>query len=138
MSWDKDILENIKRAQSLLARNRQALPSVFSFAHAMPVAAWIKAIDGTMIWVNSAYENRFGKPLETYHGADDEAVWGLSTALHFGGNDALAVEAGAPILVDEDCPMPDGRMIKLRFWKFPVYHSETRQLLGVGGVEVLA
>ena len=98
-----------------------------------PSIVWIKDERGRHVYLNKAYEERFGVRLADWRGKSDADVWPAEIAAEFRKNDLAVLEADRSIQITEDTINPDGNRCNWLNTKFP-YRDATgnRFIAGIG------
>ena len=121
-------VENVALKSKIITQFNQA-NELYSFFQYMPGPAWMKNTEGSMIWINKAYEKYYGVSKLEYEGATDFDIWPRESALRFRHNDMLVYETKRSIVVSETI---DGK--EWIIWKFPVVLEG--EIIGIGGVAI--
>lgn len=124
-----DKIDDIERA---FASHDRAFFKAFM---AMPIPAWVKRADGTMILSNRAYEMAFGIPPEAYVNAPDRAHWQYDEAEEYRANDEAVVRSNKPIMTIEVIknPVRNGQPEGLCVYKYPVSWDDRGAVTAVAG-----
>ena len=101
-----------------------------------PTLAWVKDDQGRYVYVNKAYEKRFGVSLVQYQGKNDLQLWPAEVAARLQEADLAALTAGHPIEVTEDVIDADGSR---SFWldtKFPFQDASGGRFIASIGLDI--
>jgi PAS domain-containing protein len=123
-----DFMENVKAESSQF---------LLSFVDSLPLPAWIKAVDGTMLYINPAYQSVYGIETQNYVGLKDVDVWGEETANKFRKNDEDVIHGREVKYAIELIPNknnPSNRPIQVVLAKFPLFDGP--DIMAVGGIIV--
>lgn len=129
--------QRIARLDALLAECGRALKesqsALIASARAgdtCPFPSWVKACDGTMLWINNEYSVRYGVTLEDYQNRKDVEIWGEETAAVFRVADDAVCSTRQPWRGVEACG--DGTLTKVLKW--PALDETGTKILGVCGM----
>jgi PAS domain S-box-containing protein len=101
-----------------------------------PTLAWVKDEAGRYVYVNRAYEQRFGLSLADCRGRTDAELWPPETAAGLRANDQTALAAGRPVEMTEETTHQDGSRT---FWfntKFAFHDSSGQRFLASIGLDI--
>lgn len=97
----------------------------------LPIPQWLKDKNGTMLSINSAYEELFGKTVSQYVGNTDYDVWPKKIADQFKKNDTVVKRTRKHIQTQEMIEVDE----HVQIWevlKYPRYEGST--FIGIGGI----
>jgi len=103
-----------------------------AFMDSSPALAWAKDEYGRYVFLNRAYEQRFGVRLQDWLGKTDFEVWPEELARFYKQNDEKAFHSAAPIEAVEESIEADGRHCV--WWIFKFVYSDGRGGRHVGGI----
>lgn len=103
-----------------------------AFMDSSPAMAWAKDEHGRYVFLNRAYEQRFGVRLQDWLGKTDFEVWPEEMACLLRRNDEKALQAVAPIETFEEAIEQDGR--QSLWWSFKFVYSDRSGGKYVGGI----
>jgi PAS domain S-box-containing protein len=119
------------------ARRAEASEERFRlFMDNTPTPAWIKDDQGRYVYVNKAYETRFGVRLANCQGKTDHQLWPPDVATRLQQADRAALDAGHPIEVTEDTTEPNGNRSCWLNSKFPYKDALNRQYVASLGLDI--
>jgi len=107
-----------------------------AFLELSPTLAFIKDLQGRLLFASRLYAQRFGISPEQWRGKTDEQLWPADVALQIRTSDLAALEIDQPLEVTESLPLPDG---KPSFWltlKFPLPDLSGGKLLASMALDV--
>lgn len=91
--------ENLQKLESVVKRldfidntRNTSTEFMISFVENLPFPCWIKAIDGTMVFISPAYQLLYDVRVDEYVGLKDADVWGEEIAKQFAKNDQAVIE----------------------------------------------
>ena len=104
-----------------------------------PFPTWLKDTEGTMLFLNEAYENIFLQPqglsAADYIGNNDFDIWPEDVAKNYKLHDRHVMKAGKPVEFLEKIVSKDGSINEMwRILKFPRYSNRT--LVGIAGMAI--
>ena len=103
-----------------------------AFVECLPIPAWVKTANGTMLYINAAYTRDYGVSNDEYRGRGDVFVWSPVEARAFHKNDELAITTGAPVWCTEPIlNRGTGKTEILKVVKWPIFYQN--QTVAVGG-----
>ena len=73
-----------------------------------PIIAWMKDEQGRHVYLNRAFQDRFGMSLAEARGKTDAELWPPEMAEVFRRNDQAVLAAGRPVELTEETLNPDG------------------------------
>lgn len=73
-----------------------------------PLIAFLKDTKGRLLWVNRAFERKFGMRLTDWQGKTDDEIWPPDTARRIRANDEAILAGGEPVEVEETVERPAG------------------------------
>lgn len=88
---------------------------------------WMKALDGTVLYVNPAFCSRFSIEPSNYLGRKEESLWDNPCASSWAANDLKVVRSGIEEVFAE--MLPSGQIIQCRKWPVRI----DGQTIGVAG-----
>jgi PAS domain S-box-containing protein len=103
-----------------------------AFMDSSPALAWAKDEYGHYVFLNRAYEQRFGVRLQDWLGKTDFEVWPEEMARVLRQNDEKALQSDAPIEAFEESVESDGR--KFVWWSFKFVYTDARGVRYIGGI----
>ncbi len=103
-----------------------------AFMDSSPAMAWAKDEFGRYVFLNRAYEQRFGVRLQDWLGKTDFDVWPEETARLFRQHDEKALQAAAPVEAVEEAIESDGS--KSVWWSFKFAYSDGSGERYIGGI----
>lgn len=124
-----DDLSSRSDAERALRESAKRLEDIVDNVNAL---IYLKAADGTYLWLNRAYENLLQIPREKVLGNDDFSLWPHDIADVYSANDRAVVEAGRPMEFEEPIPSAENPGMWLTL-KFPLY-DEDGIPYAVGGI----
>lgn len=137
----KALREENTRLEIEITKLRHELEIFESTAGYSPLPSWRKTLDGTMLWLNEAYEKRFllpmGKTKSDYISHKDPEVWGEEIGRRFQAHDVEVVRTGKIATFMEEFPV-EGVMERWLIIKYPARLSKDGPVVGVGGVAVVS
>ncbi|WP_242665190.1 MULTISPECIES: hybrid sensor histidine kinase/response regulator [unclassified Nocardioides] len=125
-----DDLSSRSDAERALRESAKRLEDIVDNVNAL---IYLKAADGTYLWLNRAYENMLQIPRETVLGNDDFSLWPHDIAAVYSANDRVVVEAGRPMEFEEPIPSAETGTGMWLTLKFPLY-DEDGTPYAVGGI----
>lgn len=120
----------LEAAGKALREQRPALIAAALAADACPLPTWVKAIDGTMIWLNREYQSRYGITIEQYQNLGEAGVWGMLLADKFRSNDESVINTRRPWRGLEE--IAGG--IEVQVLKWPTFDESDTRIIGVCGM----
>lgn len=124
-----DDLSSRSDAERALRESAKRLEDIVDNVNAL---IYLKAADGTYLWLNRAYEDLLQIPREKVLGNDDFSLWPHDIADVYSANDRAVVEAGRPMEFEEPIPSAESTGMWLTL-KFPLY-DEDGIPYAVGGI----
>jgi PAS domain-containing protein len=94
----KEINEKLDRKQLTFLQNSNCLTS---FMLTLPMPAWVKDLNGRMMFCNYKYETSFGISPTKYNGKLDSAVWSKDESREFRKNDLEVEKQRIPVKFKE-------------------------------------
>lgn len=122
-------IHDLKVSQFTLKESRERFRA---FMDSSPALAWVKDEYGRYVFLNRAYEQRFGVRLQDWLGKTDFEVWPTEMAHVLRQNDEKALQATAPIETFEEAIEEDGRQSV--WWSFKFVYSDGSGGRYVGGI----
>jgi len=102
----------------------------------LPIPAWLKDTNGTMLSLNAAYEELFivplGKKIEDYVGKTDSEFWGEEIGKEYLLNDLKILRQGKSEIVTETVVMANGEKSQWMILKYPRMAGNTK--IGIAGI----
>ena len=126
-------ITDLKRAEIALRESEERFRA---FMDNNPAIAWAKDEQGRIIYLNRAYEQRFGVRLEDWRGKTDFELWPPEIARTFRRNDLDVLSAGQTQEMVEEATDPDGTH---SFWwnfKFPFQDASGHHYVGGIGIDI--
>ena len=126
-------ITDLKRAEIALRESEERFRA---FMDNNPAIAWAKDEQGRIIYLNRAYEQRFGVRLEDWRGKTDFELWPPEIARTFRRNDLDVLAAGQTQEMVEEATDPDGTH---SFWwnfKFPFQDASGHHYVGGIGIDI--
>ncbi|HVS36853.1 MAG TPA: PAS domain-containing protein [Gemmataceae bacterium] len=120
-----------RRAEEALRESEERFQA---FMDHSPAVAFMKDEAGRYVYVNRAFEQRYGRGLADLRGLTDFEVWPADVARAFREADRATLEAGAGMDFLDTAPDPDGSPQSWRAYKFPF--RDAAGGLYVGGIAV--
>lgn len=144
-SWERDgdgrlralvgVLSDItdrKRAEQELRASEERFAG---FMRTMPLIAFIKDVDGRLLYINEAFEKSFDIALAECRGKTDAELWPPETARQLRANDLEILASGEPVVVEETVERPDGLQTWMSY-KFPFRDAAGRSYLAGTAVNI--
>jgi PAS domain S-box-containing protein len=104
-----------------------------AFMDNSPAIAWMKDAQGKFVYLNRAYESRFGIRLEDCSDKTDFDVFPTELAQLYRDHDRSALATNRPVQAIEETPNPDGSSTTWHVTKFPFSTvSGDRFVAGIG------
>ena len=126
-------ITDLKRAEIALRESEERFRA---FMDNSPAIAWAKDEQGRIIYLNRAYEQRFGVRLEDWRGKTDFELWPPEIARTFRRNDLDVLAAGRTQEMVEEATDPEGNH---SFWwnfKFPFQDASGHHYVGGIGIDI--
>lgn len=101
-----------------------------------PAIAWMKDDQGRHVYLNKAYEKRFGVTLDEWYGKTDFELWPQNIAQNFWENDQAVLASGKPMEAIEETTERDGSRAFWFNFKFPFEDSAGAWYVGGMGIDV--
>jgi PAS domain S-box-containing protein len=125
-----DDLSSRSDAERALRESAKRLEDIVDNVNAL---IYLKAADGTYLWLNRAYEKMLQMRREKVLGKDDFSLWPQDIAAVYSANDRAVVEAGRPMEFEEPIPSAETGTGMWLTLKFPLY-DEDGTPYAVGGI----
>jgi len=122
-------IHDLKESEFALQESREQFRA---FMASSPALAWAKDEFGRYVFMNRAYEERFGVRLQDWLGKTDFDVRPEELARLYKRNDEKALQAAAPIEAVEESIEADGR--RCVWWSFKFVYSDGIGRKFVGGI----
>jgi PAS domain S-box-containing protein len=122
-------VHDLKTSQFALQESQERFQA---FMDSSPALAWAKDEYGRYVYLNRAYEERFGVRLQDWLGRTDFDVWPEEAACLYRDNDEKALQAAAPVEAIEESIDLDGRQCV--WWSFKFVYSDGTGTRYVGGI----
>jgi len=136
LNYSLQQLENISGQLDFIAEARvNSRDFMVCFVENLPFPCWIKAIDGTMMFISPAYQALYEVKVDEYVGKKDVDVWGEKVAELFKKNDDKVIAGGTVEYTVELVPNrhnPDKIANHCILAKFPIYDGP--DIVAVGGI----
>jgi PAS domain-containing protein len=113
----------------------QSQDYMVNFVQNLPFPCWIKAVDGTMMFISPAYQKLYDVRIRDYVGKRDVDVWGEEVADQFRENDTKVIDGNTIEYTVELVPNrvnPQADASHAILAKFPIY--EGPNIIAVGGI----
>lgn len=122
-------VHDLKESESALQASQERFRA---FVDSSPAAVWSKSESGHYVFLNRAYQQRFGVRMEDWLGKTDRDVWPEEIADSQRRNDEKALQSTAPIETFEEFVEQDGRPSVWRIIRF--VYSDAGGGKYVGGI----
>lgn len=122
------------RMVNALASLRESEARFHAFMDNCPVIAFIKDLDGRLVYANPAMEERFRIKITDWKGKTDAELWSPATANQFRENDLGVLASGSLAIVEETIEF-DGELQYWTSYKFAVRDASNRLYLAGMSVE---
>lgn len=107
-----------------------------AFMDNSPFIAWAKDDEGRHIYLNRAYEDRFGVKLADRYGKTDFELWPQDVAELFWKNDQMVLNSNRLTQIEEETENPDGSHTQWWNFKFPFRDAAGRRYVGGIGLDI--
>jgi PAS domain S-box-containing protein len=107
-----------------------------AFMDNSPFIAWAKDDQGRHIYLNRAYEDRFGVKLDDWYGKTDFELWPADIAELFWKNDQMVLSSNGLTQIEEETENPDGGRSQWWNFKFPFRDATGRRYVGGIGLDI--
>ncbi len=98
-----------------------------------PLVAWVKDMEGKMMYINHNFERLLRMPKELVLGRTDHELFDEKTANALVNNDAKVLSTGTGMKSIESVPGPDGSFTYSLVFKFPIKYDNKN---GIGGIAI--
>lgn len=126
------LVDNVSSRSDAERALRESAKRLEDIADNVNALIYLKAADGTYLWLNRAYEKLLQIPREKVLGSDDFSLWPHDIAAVYSANDRAVLEAGRPMEFEEPIPSAETTGMWLTL-KFPLY-DEDGTPYAVGGI----
>lgn len=127
------VVQDITTLKQTEAALRESEERFRAFMDNSPTIAWAKDAQGRHVYLNKAYERRFGVRLDDWRGKTDFELWPREVAETFRQNDLAVLSGGKVVEAVEETPDCDGTPCYWWNFKFPFQDvAGTRYVGGVG------
>lgn len=126
----------VEVAREMIRGDSIRLSVIEGWADFVPIAIWVKAVSGEILYVNPFYIRKYGIPKGYAEGRHAHEFFGEEIEGGFNINDAEVLESGQPQIFTEKAPTPCDPGNKGKFLKFPMVLKEKR--VATGGMEIEA
>ncbi len=107
-----------------------------SFLELSPTLAFIKDVDGRLLFASRLFAERFGIAPEQWRGKTDDQLWPAEVALQIRTSDLTVLEVDEPLELTEVLPLPDGELSQWLTVKFPIPNLSGGKLLASMAIDI--
>lgn len=127
-----EVTDRIRTQESLMESEER----FHAFMDNSPAIAWAKDENGRLVYLNRAFEKRFGARLEDCRGKTDFELWPQEIAEQFWANDQVVLSTGITIEIEEETKNPDGGCCTWLNLKFPFQDVHGNKYVGGIGLDI--
>jgi PAS domain S-box-containing protein len=131
-----EVTSDITELMQAQDRLRESEERFRQFMDNSPAIAWVKDAEGRYVYLNRAYEQRFGVTLDTWRGKTDFELWPADIAQAFRDHDLVVWREGQARQVTEQVRTADGALSWWLYSKFLITAAGGERYIAGSGVDI--